>query len=60
MKEVKPKVRNEKLREKICEAVASMQFGQIVIVVKAGKVVQVERTEKQRYASWENLYGDGI
>lgn len=54
------KQRNPVLRAKILEAVQGMKFGQVVIVIKQGKVVQVERTEKQRYSSLEGLYGDGI
>ena len=36
---------------------AHLQFGRLVIVVKGGRVIQIERTEKQRFIG---LDGEGI
>ncbi|MDY4696270.1 MAG: YezD family protein [Selenomonas montiformis] len=36
---------------------AHLQFGRLVIVVKQGNVLQMERTEKQRFTG---MYGEGI
>ncbi len=48
------------IRAKINEAVNGLRFGQVVIVIKGGKITQIERTEKQRFPGLEGLYGDGI
>lgn len=48
------------LRNRIVEAVHGLKFGQVVIVIKDGKVTQIERTEKQRFTGVEGIYGDGI
>ncbi|CUH97083.1 hypothetical protein P22_3209 [Propionispora sp. 2/2-37] len=48
------------LRNRIVEAVQGLKFGQVVIVIKDGKVTQIERTEKQRFTGVEGIYGDGI
>lgn len=47
-------------RKKIAEALLDLLYGQVVFVVKAGKLVQIDRTEKQRFKSLENMFGDGI
>ncbi|HEY3424374.1 MAG TPA: YezD family protein [Negativicutes bacterium] len=44
----------------IMEAFQGLKYGQIVIVIKSGKVVQIERTEKQRFPGLEGINGDGI
>ena len=36
---------------------AHLQFGRLVIVIKSGRVIQIERTEKQRFSG---LDGEGI
>jgi hypothetical protein len=51
---------NPLLRTKITEAMLGMDYGQITIVIQNKRVVQIERTEKQRVNSLEGLYGDGI
>ena len=45
------------LAQRIRTAVIHLDFGQLVIVVKAGNVVQIERTVKQRFTG---LDGEGI
>ncbi len=44
----------------IMEAVNGLRFGQIAIVIKEGKIVQFDKTEKQRFPDVEGIYGDGI
>lgn len=51
---------NPILRKKIMEAMQGMDYGQVTIVIQNKRVVQIERTEKQRVNSLEGLYGDGI
>lgn len=48
------------IRAKIAESIRGMRYGQIAIVIKNGKVVQIERTEKERFTGVEGKYGDGI
>ena len=45
------------LAQRIRTAFIHLDFGQLVIVVKAGNVVQIERTVKQRFTG---LDGEGI
>jgi hypothetical protein len=51
---------NRILRKKLTEAMQGMDYGQVTIVIQHKRVVQIERTEKQRVNSLEGLYGDGI
>lgn len=43
--------------EHIRREFSPLNFGKLVIVIKRGAVVQIERTEKQRFTG---LYGEGI
>jgi hypothetical protein len=47
-------------RAGILEACQALEYGQVVIVIKNGKIVQIDRTEKQRFPSLVGLNGDGI
>ena len=42
---------------RIAHEFAKLQFGRLTVVVKQGHVVQLERTEKQRFTG---LDGEGI
>jgi hypothetical protein len=53
-------VEQENLRRRISEILSGLRFGQVVIVLKDGKVVQIERIEKHRVTSLEGLFGEGI
>lgn len=48
------------LRARIQAAVQGLQYGQVVIVIKDGRVTQIDRTEKQRIIGVEGIFGDGI
>ena len=48
------------LRTEIKNALDGLEYGQIVILVKDGKVTQIDRTEKKRLPRLEGLGGDGI
>ena len=48
------------IRRGIREACEQLEYGQVVIVIKNGKIVQMERTEKQRFPSLIGVNGDGI
>ena len=44
----------------IQSALSDLQFGQVVLKIQDGVVVQVERTEKRRFTNLTGLSGDGI
>lgn len=48
------------LRNKISEALEKLEYGQVAIGIKEGRVIQIDRTEKQRFAALVGIYGDGI
>ncbi len=48
------------LRKKILGELSYLQYGQLVVKIKDGKAVQIEKTEKRRFPEVEGVYGDGI
>lgn len=48
------------VRTRIQAAFENMEYGQVVIVIKEGRIIQIDRTEKQRFPTLVGLYGDGI
>ncbi|MDR7868874.1 MAG: YezD family protein [Sporomusaceae bacterium] len=48
------------LRTEITKALGGLQYGQLVIMIKDGKVVQIDRTEKRRLPSLQGINGEGI
>jgi len=48
------------VKTRIQEAFEKMEYGQVVIVIKEGRIIQIDRTEKQRFPTLVGLYGDGI
>lgn len=48
------------LRMRILEALEKLEYGQVVIGIKEGRVIQIDRTEKQRFSDLVGIYGDGI
>lgn len=48
-----------KLRTHILELLRTLKFGQVAIIIKNGKITQIEKTEKQR-STLKGLYGEGI
>jgi hypothetical protein len=50
----------ERLRSRLAEELKDLAFGQIILIIKDRLLVQIERTEKQRLAGLEGIYGDGI
>lgn len=51
---------NSGLRKLILESISGMKYGQVVFVIKSGRIVQVDRTDKNRITTVEGQYGDGI
>lgn len=48
------------LRARILEAINQLEYGQVVIGIKEGRVNQIDRMEKQRFPALVGVYGDGI
>ena len=48
------------VRARIQGTFEKMEYGQVVIVIKEGRIIQIDRTEKQRFPGLVGLYGDGI
>ncbi|MDQ0204541.1 YezD family protein [Pectinatus haikarae] len=46
--------------KKIQQEFSSLEYGNIVIIIKSGRVVQVERTEKHRFQGFTGMDGEGI
>jgi hypothetical protein len=50
----------EKMRTGITEALQGLCYGQVLLTIKDGKIVQLERTEKQRFSMLQGVNGEGI
>ena len=48
------------LEQKLHEALASLKFGTITLVVQDGRVIQLDRHEKFRLSGMYGLNGEGI
>ncbi|WP_346353739.1 YezD family protein [Azotosporobacter soli] len=42
------------------QAAKGLAYGQIQLRIQNGRISQLERTDKQRFAEWEGVYGEGI
>lgn len=51
---------SSRVRSKILESISGLKYGQVVVVIKNGAVVQIEKTEKSRFTEWEGVDGEGI
>ncbi|WP_346355393.1 YezD family protein [Azotosporobacter soli] len=50
----------ERVREHICQEMTGMRYGQILVKIVNGRVNQIEKTEKRRWAGACGLDGEGI
>jgi len=41
-------------------ALAGLQFGQVVVKIQEGRILQIDRTEKRRVPDLTGISGDGI
>ncbi|MDR3135441.1 MAG: YezD family protein, partial [Deltaproteobacteria bacterium] len=48
------------VKDKVVQALKGLEFGQVVLVVKKGRLVQIERHLKERFSDLQGLGGDGI
>jgi hypothetical protein len=50
----------DQLVKKLREALAGLEYGQVSLVIKKGRLVQIERLQKVRLSDVQGLGGDGI
>lgn len=48
------------VRSRLLESITGLKYGQIVVVIKNGAVVQIEKTEKSRLTGWQGQYGEVV
>jgi hypothetical protein len=48
------------VKEKVIQALKGLEFGQVVLMIKKGRLVQIERHLKERFSDLQGLGGDGI
>jgi hypothetical protein len=48
------------VQNKIAKALAGLEFGQVILVIKKGHLAQIERLQKVRLSDVQGLGGDGI
>lgn len=48
------------IKSKVLAALKGLEYGQVLLSVKGGGIVQIERTEKQRIKKLQGVDGEGI
>jgi hypothetical protein len=48
------------LKDRVSQALKGLEFGQIVLVFKKGRLTQIERLQKERFSDMQGMSGDGI
>ena len=48
------------IKDKVVQALKGLEFGQVVLMIKKGRLVQIERHLKERFSDLQGLSGDGI
>lgn len=48
------------IETEIKQSLVGLQYGQLIILIKDGKVTQIDRTEKKRLPHLEGINGEGI
>jgi hypothetical protein len=48
------------VKDKVVQALKGLEFGQVVLLIKKGRLVQIERHLKERFSDLQGLSGDGI
>lgn len=48
------------VKDKVVQALKGLEFGQVVLMIKKGRLVQIERHLKERFSDLQGLLGDGI
>jgi len=60
MSQPSPEPWNRDLERLVCEALASIRFGTVSLVVQDGRVIQVDKNEKIRLNRAGHIDGSGI
>jgi hypothetical protein len=55
-----PKLNRRQFRRSLSEVLQGLRFGQVTVVIKDNKVVQIEKAEKHRVTDLSGLFGEGI
>jgi hypothetical protein len=48
------------IKDKVVQALKGLEYGQVVLLIKKGRLVQIERHLKERFSDLQGLGGDGI
>ncbi|MDR1608949.1 MAG: YezD family protein [Deltaproteobacteria bacterium] len=48
------------LKDRIVQALKGLEFGQVILVFKKGRLTQIERLQKERFSDMQGMSGDGI
>lgn len=56
---LKPNTETE-IKSKVLAALKGLEYGQVLLSIKGGGIVQIERTEKQRIRKLQGVDGEGI
>jgi hypothetical protein len=48
------------LKDRVLKALKGLEFGQIILVFKKGRLTQIERLQKERFSDLQGMSGDGI
>jgi hypothetical protein len=48
------------LKDRIFQALRGLEFGQVILVFKKGRLTQIERLQKERFSDLQGMSGDGI
>ncbi|MDR2141550.1 MAG: YezD family protein [Deltaproteobacteria bacterium] len=53
-------LKSQPLKVKIGQALKGLEFGQVILIFKKGRLTQIERLQKERFSDLQGLSGDGI
>ena len=60
MNSINPDIWNKELERLVCNALQSIRFGTVSLVVQDGRVIQVDKNEKIRINRSGHIDGSGI
>ncbi|MDR1577491.1 MAG: YezD family protein [Deltaproteobacteria bacterium] len=53
-------IKVQPLKDRIIQALKGLEFGQVILVFKKGRLTQIERLQKERFSDMQGMSGDGI
>ena len=51
---------NRELERKVREALGTIRFGTVTLIIQDGRVIQIDKNEKIRLHRQEHIHGSGI